>query len=129
MRKLLASVATAALVGLGVFAISAGPASARVVCNAEGDCWHTDSSYRYTSDFRRRRCTPTVGISTMTGITTTTTTGADTMKAVATGTTVSGSRSNLQFRNNFKQWGGPRAALFVATARSLDFFLVSPEVD
>ena len=34
-------VATGALVG------TTGAASARVVCNSSGDCWHTDSNYAY----------------------------------------------------------------------------------
>jgi hypothetical protein len=46
MRKIIAGAATAALLGLGFVAMSTGPAAARIVCNAEGDCWHTDHVYR-----------------------------------------------------------------------------------
>ena len=47
MRNLLTNVATAALVGIGALTISAGTVSAYVVCNNEGDCWHTDRRYHY----------------------------------------------------------------------------------
>ncbi|THD60328.1 MAG: hypothetical protein E8A12_10695 [Phenylobacterium sp.] len=39
--------AIAAVIGIGGLALTAGTASARVVCNAEGDCWHTDSDATY----------------------------------------------------------------------------------
>ena len=38
--------ALAAVVGLGALGV-ASAASARVVCNASGDCWHTDSRAVY----------------------------------------------------------------------------------
>ena len=43
VKKLIlaAALGTAALVG------ASSAASAYVVCNREGDCWHTDSRYRY----------------------------------------------------------------------------------
>jgi hypothetical protein len=47
MKKLASNLATAVLLSIGVVAVSANPAAARVVCNDEGDCWHTDSSYHY----------------------------------------------------------------------------------
>jgi hypothetical protein len=50
MKKTLGGAATAALLGLGALALSAGSASAYVVCNAAGDCWHTDRHYNYNSD-------------------------------------------------------------------------------
>jgi hypothetical protein len=50
MKKIIAGAATAALLGLGFLSMSAGTASARVVCNSEGDCWHVDQSYRYHPD-------------------------------------------------------------------------------
>jgi hypothetical protein len=50
MKKIIAGAATAALLGLGVLTVTTGTASARVVCNAEGDCWHTDRSYHYRPD-------------------------------------------------------------------------------
>jgi len=43
-KKALSTTAVAALIGISALIVSAGPASARIVCNAEGDCWHTDSS-------------------------------------------------------------------------------------
>jgi hypothetical protein len=49
-KKSLSSAAITALVGAGAVIIAITPASARVVCNAEGDCWHTDRSYRYNPD-------------------------------------------------------------------------------
>ncbi|MDR3526312.1 MAG: hypothetical protein P4L57_03465 [Rhizomicrobium sp.] len=47
MRSLKRAVCAAA-----VFAAIAVPASARVVCNAEGDCWHTDKVYHYKPDVK-----------------------------------------------------------------------------
>lgn len=44
--------AAAALLGLGIMAVSAGTASADVVCNREGDCWHVDHRYHYGPDVR-----------------------------------------------------------------------------
>lgn len=37
----------AALMGVGVLAINANIASARVVCNDDGDCWHSSKVYEY----------------------------------------------------------------------------------
>ena len=54
MKRLVTSLAAAALLGTGVLAISAGPASAYVVCNSNGDCWHTDHRYRYGRDLGTR---------------------------------------------------------------------------
>ncbi|THD81943.1 MAG: hypothetical protein E7812_03815 [Phenylobacterium sp.] len=31
----------------GAMTMAAGAASARIVCNAQGDCWHTDSRVSY----------------------------------------------------------------------------------
>jgi hypothetical protein len=42
MTKTLSATAIAALMGTAVLVATAAPASARIVCNAEGDCWHTD---------------------------------------------------------------------------------------
>ena len=39
----LSNIALAAGLGLGAAAFSAGSAQAYVVCNHEGDCWHTDA--------------------------------------------------------------------------------------
>ena len=43
LKKLVLS----ALIGAGALAASASTASAYVVCNRDGDCWHTDTRYRY----------------------------------------------------------------------------------
>jgi hypothetical protein len=45
MKAYLACAATAAFLSLGFVAMSSGPVAARVVCNSQGDCWHTDSNY------------------------------------------------------------------------------------
>jgi hypothetical protein len=45
MKKALATAATAALLGLGAFVLSAGSASAYIVCNSDGDCWHSNTRY------------------------------------------------------------------------------------
>jgi hypothetical protein len=47
IKRTLSTVSIAALIAAGIIAATTGIASARVVCNAEGDCWHTDQSYRY----------------------------------------------------------------------------------
>ena len=47
LKKALSTVGIAALIGAGAVIATSGAASARVVCNAEGDCWHTDSTYHY----------------------------------------------------------------------------------
>lgn len=47
-RILFAAVAAA----IGAAALSAAPASAAIVCNAGGDCWHTDHKETYGRDMR-----------------------------------------------------------------------------
>jgi hypothetical protein len=47
MTKSLASVAFAALLGAGTLALTSGGASAAVVCNNDGDCWHVHDQYNY----------------------------------------------------------------------------------
>jgi len=48
MRKnLLLSGALTALVVAGTVITTTAPASAYMVCNRDGDCWHTESRYRY----------------------------------------------------------------------------------
>jgi len=42
---------SALLIGAGALAISASSASAYVVCNRSGDCWHTHNRYAYPSGF------------------------------------------------------------------------------
>jgi len=46
MKKLAATAGVAATLALGLSA-AATPASAYVVCNGVGDCWHTDQQYAY----------------------------------------------------------------------------------
>ena len=43
-KKILSVSAIAAFVGAGALMATAAPAAARVVCNSEGDCWHTDAN-------------------------------------------------------------------------------------
>ena len=42
-KKILSTAALAVLMGTGALIATAGTASARLVCNGEGDCWHTDA--------------------------------------------------------------------------------------
>jgi hypothetical protein len=51
MKKLLLQGAFAALIGVGGLAATATSASAYVVCNRGGDCWHTTERYRYRPHF------------------------------------------------------------------------------
>jgi hypothetical protein len=43
VKNALSATAIAALMAMGALVITAAPAAARMVCNAEGDCWHTDA--------------------------------------------------------------------------------------
>ena len=47
MKTLMTTAALAAALAIGGVAVTATSASARVVCNAQGDCWHTDSRAVY----------------------------------------------------------------------------------
>ena len=47
--KVFGPVAFAALLGAGSLALMATSASARIVCNDEGDCWHSATEYTYPS--------------------------------------------------------------------------------
>jgi hypothetical protein len=47
MRKILATTAFAALLSAGGMAVTTSSASADVVCNNEGFCWHTHDRYTY----------------------------------------------------------------------------------
>jgi hypothetical protein len=40
-------VTLAALIGASAIALTATNASARIVCNTEGDCWHVHSEFNY----------------------------------------------------------------------------------
>jgi hypothetical protein len=46
MKTKLSVAALATVIGIGALA-AAGAASARIVCNAEGDCWHVDNRVTY----------------------------------------------------------------------------------
>jgi hypothetical protein len=48
-RKWLLQGALAALLGAGAVVASTGSASAYIVCNRDGDCWHTHSRHHYRS--------------------------------------------------------------------------------
>ena len=43
LKKALTAPALGAIIGMAVLSASS-PAAARIVCNAEGDCWHTDAA-------------------------------------------------------------------------------------
>jgi hypothetical protein len=47
LKTALSAAAITLLMGAGALVATTGAASARMVCNAEGDCWHTDQSYSY----------------------------------------------------------------------------------
>lgn len=50
MIKLKTAVSAAAitlLMGTGALVATTGAASARMICNNDGDCWHSDRSYSY----------------------------------------------------------------------------------
>jgi hypothetical protein len=40
-------IAAAALLGASAFAFTVTGASAKIVCNAQGDCWHATTEYKY----------------------------------------------------------------------------------
>jgi hypothetical protein len=46
-RKLALPALASAMLAVTGLAISTTSASAYVVCNGEGDCWHTESRYQY----------------------------------------------------------------------------------
>ena len=51
LKKTLLAVATSAALGALGMVVAAQPATARMVCNSDGDCWHTDDSHaRYSND-------------------------------------------------------------------------------
>ena len=47
MKTTFAKLATASIFGAAIAVFTSGAASAYVVCNHEGDCWHSDQRYRY----------------------------------------------------------------------------------
>jgi hypothetical protein len=46
-KRILSTTAAAAFLGIA-FVATTGTASAYVVCNRYGDCWHSEHRYRYT---------------------------------------------------------------------------------
>lgn len=50
MNKILKLAAATAL-GAGILAVGATSASAAIVCNRDGDCWHTHHRYEYRPEF------------------------------------------------------------------------------
>ncbi len=51
VTKLLTQGAFAALIGVGALAAASSSVSAAVVCNREGECWHTHDRYAYPAGF------------------------------------------------------------------------------
>ena len=49
--RLAAKMTFAALLGLTALGMTATTASARVVCNREGACWHNNAAYNYRPEF------------------------------------------------------------------------------
>jgi hypothetical protein len=47
MKKALAATAVVALLAAGSVTLTASSASAEVVCNKDGDCWHVKDHYTY----------------------------------------------------------------------------------
>lgn len=49
--KYLATAGVAAVIGAGAIVASSVPASAEIVCNRHGDCWHAREHYDYQPRF------------------------------------------------------------------------------
>ena len=49
--KTFSTLTIAALMGAGSLALISTNASASVVCNQDGDCWHTQADYAYQPEF------------------------------------------------------------------------------
>jgi hypothetical protein len=45
-------IALAAMLGAGALTLASTSASARIVCNEDGDCWHVTPTYQYQPDYR-----------------------------------------------------------------------------
>ena len=39
-------------IGAGALALASTGASARIICNTDGDCWHSPTNYEYRPEFR-----------------------------------------------------------------------------
>jgi hypothetical protein len=50
MKKFV-KLAAAAAITAGTVALMTATASAAIVCNAEGECWHTRTAYEYRPEF------------------------------------------------------------------------------
>jgi len=48
----LTTLAAAAVLSAGAFAFTTGSASAAIVCNDIGDCWHVGDTYTYPAEAR-----------------------------------------------------------------------------
>ncbi len=51
MKTFLVSAALSAVIAAGSLVAFTAPASASVVCNRTGDCWHTTEKYKYRPSF------------------------------------------------------------------------------
>ena len=51
MKKLMLQGAAAAIIGAAALAATATTASAEIVCNHDGDCWHVREHYGYQPSF------------------------------------------------------------------------------
>jgi hypothetical protein len=51
MRKLMLQGASAAIITAAALAVTAASASAAIVCNGEGECWHVQDHYKYDPSF------------------------------------------------------------------------------
>ncbi|MGD0636229.1 MAG: hypothetical protein ABSA13_18795 [Beijerinckiaceae bacterium] len=49
--KLLSTITFAALMGVSAVTLISTSASAAIVCNEDGDCWHTQTEYQYQPEF------------------------------------------------------------------------------
>ncbi len=54
LKTALSAAAMALLMGTGALVATTGAASARMVCNNDGDCWHTERNYSYPDRSYRR---------------------------------------------------------------------------
>ena len=49
--RTLGKVMCAVVMSAGVLAVGGGRASAAIVCNGAGDCWHAQETYQYKPEF------------------------------------------------------------------------------
>ena len=47
LKTALSAAAITLLMGAGALVATTGTAAARMVCNGDGDCWHTETNYDY----------------------------------------------------------------------------------